>query len=95
VIIREVSLKVASAKQAEFSSFWSNEYRRAMSAMPGFAGARLLKQVDSDEEIQMFLEFRSEEEAAAWRASPEHARLSPNLKTFSPTVSVKVLVPVG
>jgi len=95
VIVREVSLKVAPDRRAEFVSFWSLEYRQAMSTMAGFVGARLLKPVDSDDELQMILEFRGEEEAAAWRASPEHARLGPRLKAFSPTVSVRVLTPLA
>ena len=55
--------------------------------MAGFVGARLLKHADSAEELRMILEFESEAEAAAWRASPAHARLGPKLKEFSPTAS--------
>ena len=95
MIVREVSLKVAPEQQAEFASFWTQEYRQAMSTMPGFLSARLLKHADSKEELQMILEFRSEEAAAAWRASPEHGRLGPMLKAFSPTVSVRVLTPLA
>ncbi len=95
MIVREVSLKVAPDRQAEFASFWAREYRQAMSTMPGFVSARLLKPDDSQEELQMILEFGSEEAAAAWRASPEHGRLSPTLKAFSPTTSVRVLRPLA
>jgi heme-degrading monooxygenase HmoA len=95
MIVREVSLKVPTERQTEFASFWAREYRQAMSKMPGFLEARLLKHLDSDEELQLLLEFRSEEDAAAWRASPEHGRLGPKLKAFSPITSVRVLKPLG
>ncbi len=94
MIVREVSLQVAIDRQAEFVSFWKNEYREAMSRQPGFLAARLLKSTGSEDELQMMLEFATEEQAAQWRASPEHKRLGPRLKEFAPVLTVKVLVPV-
>jgi heme-degrading monooxygenase HmoA len=89
-----VTLKVNVDRQEEFATFWRTEYREAMSRQPGFVGARLFKAADAGEELQMMLEFASEEQAAAWRASPEHGRLGPRLKAYSPVLVVKVLTPL-
>jgi heme-degrading monooxygenase HmoA len=95
MIVRQVSFKVSIDRQVEFVSFWKNEYREAMSRQPGFIAARLLKSTESDDDLQMTLEFASEEHAADWRASPEHKRLGPRLKEYAPALTVKVLVPVA
>lgn len=95
MIIRQVSLKVPAERKMDFERFWSAEYRSAMSTMKGFIGARLLAYADSEGEYQMLLEFASEEDSAAWRASPEHAALGPKLKEYAPSTSLKVLTPVA
>ena len=94
MIVRQVSLKVPLDRQGDFAAFWKREYREAMLRQPGFIGARLLKSTESDEDLQLTLEFASEEQAAAWRASAEHKRLSPRLKEYSPVTAVKVFLPV-
>jgi antibiotic biosynthesis monooxygenase (ABM) superfamily enzyme len=95
VIVRQVTLKVQLDQQPELVSFWRDEYRAAMSRQPGFLDARLLKVAGVDDELQMELEFAGEEEAAAWRASPNHARLGPRLKAYSPVLALKVLSPLA
>jgi heme-degrading monooxygenase HmoA len=95
VIVRQVTLKVPVDRQQEFTAFWRTEYREAMSRQPGFVGARLFKAADSADELQIMLEFASEEQAAAWRASPDHARLGPQLTAFSPVLALKVLSPLA
>ncbi len=95
MIVRQVTLKVPVDRQEEFASFWRTEYREAMSRQPGFVGARLFKAADAADELQIMLEFASEEQAAAWRASPDHARLGPRLKAYSPVLALKVLSPVA
>jgi heme-degrading monooxygenase HmoA len=95
MIVRQVSFKVSIERQVEFLSFWKNEYREAMSRQPGFVAARLLKSTGSDDDLQIMLEFSTEEQAAEWRASPEHKRLGPRLKEFAPVLTVKALVPVA
>jgi hypothetical protein len=93
VIVRQVTLKVPLERQPELLSFFRDEYRAAMSRQPGFLGARLLKVEGVDDELQIELEFAGEEEAKAWRATADHARLSPRLKAFSPVLVLKVLSP--
>jgi len=66
-----------------------------MARQPGFVGARLFKVAEANDELQMMLEFKSEGEASAWRASADHARLSPRLKSFSPLLTLKVLSPLA
>jgi heme-degrading monooxygenase HmoA len=95
MIVRQVSFQVPIGRQAEFVSFWKGEYREAMSRQPGFVSARLLKIAGADEDLQMTLEFESEERAADWRASPDHQRLGPRLKEYAPALTVRVLVPLA
>jgi heme-degrading monooxygenase HmoA len=95
VIVRQVTLKVPADRQEEFTAFWRADYREALSRQPGFVGARLLKAADAADELQMMLEFTSEEQAAAWRASPDHARLGPLLKSYSPVLALKVFTPLA
>jgi antibiotic biosynthesis monooxygenase (ABM) superfamily enzyme len=95
VIVRQVTLKVPLDRQAELAAFFRDEYRAAMSRQPGFLAARLLKVSGVDDELQIELEFAGEEQAAAWRASPDHVRLSPRLKAFSPVLALKVLSPLA
>ncbi len=95
MIVREVTLQVAPGRQADFVAFWRDEYRAAMSRQGGFLAARLLRSAESPEELQMVLEFAGEEQAAAWRASPDHARLGPRLKEYSAKLTVKVFAPLG
>ena len=95
MIIRQVTLKVSPDRQAELVTFFRDEYRPAMSRQPGFLAARLLKVAGADDELQIELEFEGEEQAAAWRASPDHVRLSPRLKSFTPSLAVKVLSPLA
>ena len=94
MIVRQVSLKVAPARQPEFVAFWKDEYRAAMSRQPGFVSASLLRSSESPEDLQLTLCFAGEEQAAAWRASPDHARLGPRLKGFCPAPAVKVFTPL-
>jgi len=93
VIIRQVTLKVSPDRQAELVTFFRDEYRPAMSRQPGFLAARLLKVAGAGDELQ--IELEGEEQAAAWRASPDHVRLSPRLKSFTPSLAVKVLSPLA
>ncbi len=95
MVVRQVTLGVPAGRQEELAAFFREEYRPAMSRQAGFLAARLLKVAGTAEEVQLELEFASEEQAAAWRASPEHARLGPRLKAFSPVLALKVLAPVA
>jgi len=95
MIVRQVSLQVPVERQGEFVTFFKEEYRVAMSRQKGFVAARLLRSTDSTEELQMTLEFESEEHATRWRASPDHVRLSPRLKGYSPSLTVRVLTPLA
>lgn len=94
MIVRQVSLKVRDGQGGAFERFWASEYRKAMSTKHGFLDARLLKYADAEDEYQMLLEFATEEDSAAWRASPEHTSLSPRLKAFAPATALRVLSPV-
>ncbi len=95
MIVRQVTLEVPASRQAELAAFFRDEYRPALSRQAGFLAARLLKVTGAENEVQLELEFATEEQAAAWRASPEHVQLGPRLKAFSPVLALKVLAPVA
>ncbi len=68
MIERHVTFNVLPDKCAEFERFFSEEYRPAMSAMPGFVRVELLHQTDAPMQYQMVIRFESAETASGWRA---------------------------
>jgi antibiotic biosynthesis monooxygenase (ABM) superfamily enzyme len=82
VIERHVTFHVLPDKCGEFEAFFSEEYRPAMSAMPGFVRVELLRQPDEPAQYQMVIRFESLETAAGWRASAAHQSLAPRIKAL-------------
>ena len=80
MIERHVTFDVLSDKTTAFETFFIQEYRPAMSSMPGFVRLELLRHQDTPTQYQMLIRFESIEAAAGWRASPEHQALSPRIK---------------
>ena len=90
MIERHVTFDVLSDHTAAFEQFFIQEYRPAMSRMPGFIKVDLLREQDSPNFYHMVIRFESSEAAAAWRASPEHQALSPKLKMLYASSQLKV-----
>ena len=82
MIERHVSISVLPDKCGELERFFSEEYRPAMSAMPGFVRVELLRQPDEPTQYQMVIRFESAETAAGWRASATHQALGPRIKAL-------------
>jgi heme-degrading monooxygenase HmoA len=82
VIERHVTFHVLPDKCLEFERFFSEEYRPAMSAMPGFVRVELLRQAEESAQYQMVIRFESAETAAGWRASAAHQSLGPRIKAL-------------
>jgi antibiotic biosynthesis monooxygenase (ABM) superfamily enzyme len=90
MIERHVTFEVLSDKTAAFEEFFIQEYRPAMSRMPGFVRVELLRLQDSATQYQMIIRFETVEDAAGWRASPEHQELSPKIKELYHTSQLQV-----
>lgn len=89
-IERHVTFHVMPEKTGEFAEFFSDIYRPAMAQMSGFIKAELLKDNENPQDLQMVLRFESEEAAADWRASEQHAALKPKLKSLYDGSELKV-----
>ena len=94
MIERHVTFHVLPNKGQEFTRFFEEEYRPAMAKTAGFLKAELLRVMETDQDYMMVLRFESEEAAADWRASGEHAQLKPHLKSLYDGSELSVLEPV-
>lgn len=90
MIERHVTFNVIPGKEKEFERLFVEEYRPAMSTMPGFVKVELLRQQEDPTKYIMTIRFESLETAAAWRASEAHAALSPKIKALYEGSSVLV-----
>lgn len=82
MIERHVVFQVLPDKTEEFEAFFRAQYRPAMSTMPGFNKALLLRKQGTTDQYMMVIGFENEELAANWRSSELHKTLSPTLKSF-------------
>lgn len=90
MIERHVTFEVLQGKEDAFEQLFIQEYRPAMSRMAGFVRLELLCESEAPNKYQMTIRFDTTENAAAWRASPEHQALSPRLKALYTTSQVQV-----
>ena len=82
MIERHVTFKVYPDRKSEFVKLFVEEYRPAMSGMPGFGGAELLSDPNHPDQYQMVIRFQSSQAAASWRSSAAHAALQPKIQPF-------------
>jgi antibiotic biosynthesis monooxygenase (ABM) superfamily enzyme len=90
MIERHVTFKVHTEKTEAFETLFKEEYRPAMSHMPGYVKVDLLREQENQTNYQMVIRFESLETAAAWRTSPEHLELSPRIKALYSESQVEV-----
>jgi len=90
MIERHVTFAVLPDKTQEFERLFLEEYRPAMSTMPGFINVSLLVEQENPQSYHMVIRFRSLEEAANWRSSKEHQALQPKIKALYQESQVKV-----
>ena len=95
MIERHVTFEVLPDKTDEFEKFFSEHYRPAMSRMPGFVKVELLREQNAPLRYQMVIRFQTADDAAGWRASPEHQGLSPQIKTLYSGSELKVYDVLG
>lgn len=82
MIERHVTFQVYPDRAADFVAFFSNQYRPAMSTMPGFVKADLLREEGNSTCYQMSIRFETTEAATRWRNSEIHQSLQPALKAL-------------
>jgi len=82
MIERHVTFNVLPDKGDEFEKVFVQEYRPAMSAMPGFVKVELLRQPDQPTQYHMVIRFESAETSDNWRASAAHKALQPKIKAL-------------
>ena len=90
MIERHVTFNVHPGKGEEFSKFFAEQYRPAMTSMSGFVGVELLREFEQPTQYQMVIRFESAEAAGAWRQSPVHKSLQPSLKSLYSESKVQV-----
>ena len=66
-----------------------------MAGTPGYLGAELLREADSDTRYQMVLRFADAEASAAWRNSEVHRSLQPSLEALHTGMEIQGYEVVG
>ena len=64
MIERHVTFNVLSGKEQAFERLFVEEYKPAMSSMPGFVRVELLREQEDPTQYQMVIRFESLETAA-------------------------------
>jgi antibiotic biosynthesis monooxygenase (ABM) superfamily enzyme len=82
VIERHITFDVHPDRTGDFERFFTDEYRLAMTASPGYLSAALLREADSETRYQMVLRFVDGEASATWRNSEVHKALQPALEAL-------------
>ncbi len=80
MIERHVSIHLKPGQHEQLEKFIEQEYAPAMARQGGFRGVSLLRESQAADAYMMVIAFDTTELAAAWRATEEHRRLSPQLK---------------
>jgi heme-degrading monooxygenase HmoA len=82
MIERHVTFNVHADKTGEFVRLFVEEYRPAMSSMPGFVKVELLSEQEHPARFRMVIRFETAEAATAWRNSAAHQSLQPKIKSL-------------
>jgi heme-degrading monooxygenase HmoA len=79
MIERHITFTVNPAQASDFERFFTDRYRPAMAASPGFVRVELLREAEDATKYQMVLRFQDLEASVGWRTSPLHQGLQPDL----------------
>ena len=82
MIERHLTFNVIPARALEFEGFFADTYGPAMSSVPGFVRADLVRETKNPARYRMMYRFQDAASAAAWRSSQEHDRLQPSLNAM-------------
>lgn len=89
MIERHITFNVHPAMTDAFERFFADQYRPAMQASPGFVRLELLREAGDPTRYQMSFRFRDLESSAAWRTSPVHQALQPELTALFSTSEIQ------
>ncbi len=90
MIERHITFTVSPDHASDFERFFTDRYRPAMAASPGFVRVELLREAEDATKYQMVLRFQDLEASVGWRTSPVHQGLQPDLNAL---VSSSVVQP--
>jgi antibiotic biosynthesis monooxygenase (ABM) superfamily enzyme len=82
MIERHITFTVSPEHASEFERFFTDRYRPAMAASPGYVRVDLLREAEDATKYQMVLRFRDLEASVGWRTSPVHQGLQPDLNAL-------------
>jgi antibiotic biosynthesis monooxygenase (ABM) superfamily enzyme len=85
MIERHITFNVLPDRTAEFERFFVERYAAAMSQAPGFVRVELLREANDPTRYQMCFRFDDIDASAAWRTSPVHQALQPDLTALFTT----------
>ncbi len=90
MIERHVTFNVLPNMGPAFEKLFVEEYRPAMSQMPGFVKVELLRSHEKTSAYMMTIRFESLDTAAAWRNSAAHQALKPRIGALYDGSTVQV-----
>lgn len=82
MIERHITFTVSPDKSSAFERFFTERYRPAMAASPGYVRVDLLREAEDATKYQMVLRFLDLEASVGWRTSPVHQGLQPDLNAL-------------
>ena len=83
MIDRHVTFDVAPGKEAEFETFVKDQYRPAMSTVPGFFKLDLLREIEAPIHYKMVIGFETQEAAKDWRTHKSMLRSNRSSRSFT------------
>jgi heme-degrading monooxygenase HmoA len=95
MIERHIPFTVEHDHQAEFETFFKEEYRPAAERSDGLLAIALLRGQDDPTNYTMTFRWTDADSAAAWRVSLAHEALQPSLHRLSSMGDIRILDVVG
>ena len=95
MIERHVSFSVLPDRTADFERFFTEAYRPPVLDMPGLIECILLREAEHPERYQMVFRWESGDQAAAWRTSPVHQALQPQLNELHSGMEITAFAQVA
>lgn len=89
MIERHITFTVSLDQAGDFERFFTERYRPAMAASPGFVRVDLLRESEDTTQYQMVLRFQDLDASVGWRTSPVHQGLQPDLNALVSSSTVQ------
>lgn len=89
MIERHITFTVSLDQAGDFERFFTERYRPAMAASPGYVSVGLLREAEDATHYQMVLRFQDFDASVGWRTSPVHQGLQPALSALVSSSTVQ------